>query len=78
MVITLRCSETASTMQDNSNRCNRDVHRFCGPEREPARQGMTVLDSAQLFADHREVCIRHRGEFYRLLMTKNGKLILNK
>jgi hemin uptake protein HemP len=37
-----------------------------------------VIDSAQLFADRREVQIRHRSELYRLLVTKNGKLILNK
>jgi len=64
-------------MQDN-HRCKQDVDRLSDLEVEPARQGMTVLDSAQLFADRREVRIRHQGEFYRLLLTRNGKLILNK
>ena len=37
-----------------------------------------VIDSAQLLADGKEVQIRHAGEVYRLRVTKNGKLILNK
>ena len=40
--------------------------------------GAPVIDSAQLFADRKEVQIRHAGEVYRLRVTKNGKLILNK
>ncbi|MFP4053732.1 MAG: hemin uptake protein HemP [Phycisphaerae bacterium] len=41
-----------------------------------ARQG--VIESAELFADRNEVQIHHDGEVYRLRLTKNGKLILNK
>jgi hemin uptake protein HemP len=41
-----------------------------------ARQG--VIESADLFADRNEVQIHHDGEVYRLRLTKNGKLILNK
>jgi hemin uptake protein HemP len=37
-----------------------------------------ILDSAQLFADGNEVKIRHEGQVYRLRVTKNRKLILNK
>jgi len=37
-----------------------------------------VIDSAQLLADRKEVQIRHAGEVYRLRVTRNGKLILNK
>jgi hemin uptake protein HemP len=49
-------------------------------DRQAERQfgDIKVIDSAQLFADRREVRIRHRGECYRLLLTKNGRLILNK
>lgn len=36
------------------------------------------IESSRLFADRKEVRIRHRGEIYRLRVTKNGKLILNK
>jgi hemin uptake protein HemP len=41
-----------------------------------ARQG--VIESADLFAERNEVQIHHDGEVYRLRLTKNGKLILNK
>jgi hemin uptake protein HemP len=40
--------------------------------------GTPVIDSAQLLADRKEVQICHAGEVYRLRVTKNGKLILNK
>ena len=36
------------------------------------------LDSADLFADCKEVTIRHGEEIYRLRLTKSGKLILHK
>lgn len=36
------------------------------------------LTSEALFAGGREVLIVHRGERYRLLLTRQGKLILNK
>jgi hemin uptake protein HemP len=36
------------------------------------------LTSESLFAGGREVLIVHRGERYRLLLTRQGKLILNK
>ena len=37
-----------------------------------------IIDSVQLFAGRKEVVIRHGGQVYRLRVTKNGKLILNK
>ena len=37
-----------------------------------------VLEASYLFADRNEVRIHHDGEVYRLRLTKNGKLILNK
>jgi hemin uptake protein HemP len=42
------------------------------------REAPRVIESASLFGDEREVGIRHRGEVYRLRVTRNGKLILNK
>lgn len=41
---------------------------------EPAR----VLRSEAIFDGDREVVILHRGMRYRLLQTRQGKLILNK
>lgn len=35
-------------------------------------------DTEQLFGDGREVRLRHCGEEYRLILTKNNKLILMK
>lgn len=34
--------------------------------------------SASLFGDAREVQIIHAGECYRLIVTRNGRLVLNK
>jgi hemin uptake protein HemP len=45
-------------------------------KRPPHREG--VVESDDLFAERNEVQIRHAGEVYRLRVTKNGKLILNK
>ena len=46
--------------------------------KEVANRGVRVIDSASLFAGRKEVQIRHQGELYRLRITRNGKLILNK
>jgi hemin uptake protein HemP len=35
-------------------------------------------DTATLFAGRREIVIRHAGADYRMKITKQGKLILNK
>ena len=37
-----------------------------------------VLDSRQLFGRQTEISILHAGETYRLRITRQGKLILNK
>jgi len=34
--------------------------------------------SEELFSGKREILIEHEGAYYRLLITKAGKLILNK
>jgi hemin uptake protein HemP len=47
------------------------------PERPPAAPAPTY-DSAELFNGRREVLIRHGGALYRLKITRQGKLILNK
>jgi hemin uptake protein HemP len=36
------------------------------------------VDSGQLFEGHRELIILHRGEAYRLRITRQDKLILTK
>lgn len=39
---------------------------------------LPLLISEELFQGQREVLIQHAGELYRLRLTRNGKLILNK
>jgi hemin uptake protein HemP len=48
-----------------------------GPARTAAAAEQ-VLDSRTLFRDRTEIQIRHEGELYRLRLTRNGRLILNK
>ncbi len=48
----------------------------CAAER--LLQRASVIESEYLFAGRNEVQIRHADEIYRLRLTKNGKLILNK
>lgn len=47
-------------------------------EGKPLPADPPVLDSKTLFRNAREVQIMHRGEIYRLLCTRGGKLILVK
>ncbi len=44
----------------------------------PATVAERVWNSAELLAGAQEVCIDHGGETYRLRLTRNGKLILQK
>ncbi len=37
-----------------------------------------TLSSVDLFCGRREIAIEHGGAFYRLKITRQGKLILNK
>lgn len=51
--------------------------------RQPAEPGQRTLPSGAiptdfLFQGGQEVLIGHRGEIYRLRITRNGKLILTK
>ena len=41
-------------------------------------RGVPVFDSQQLFDGVREIRLRHCSEEYRLILTKNNKLILMK
>ena len=44
---------------------------------ERLKQGK-VLRAKDLFGEGREVLIEHENSCYRLILTKSGKLILNK
>lgn len=39
---------------------------------------LRTLDSSQLLLGENEVLIRHGDDYYRLRLTRNGKLILQK
>jgi hemin uptake protein HemP len=43
-----------------------------------ARPIVRVIDTRELFGESTEVRLHHRGEEYRLRITKQGKLILTK
>ncbi|MCD4831844.1 MAG: hemin uptake protein HemP [Anaerohalosphaeraceae bacterium] len=43
----------------------------------PAQQ-IPMIESSQLFGKSSEIMIRHEGAVYRLRITRNGKLIMNK
>lgn len=47
-------------------------------DRSVTPQRMTAFSTAELFRDAREIEIEHNGEIYRLRITRQGKLILNK
>ena len=50
------------------------------PEKAPQRLAETpaVLESDTLFRGASEIIIRHQGADYRMKITRQGKLILNK
>jgi hemin uptake protein HemP len=53
--------------------------KFPDPAEMPpdaARQAATVLDSTQLFGSKKLVLIRHNDGWYRLMVTRQNKLIL--
>lgn len=48
-------------------------HGTVGP-----REAIRVVRSEEIFAGERVVLIQHGGELYRLLVTRNDRLILQK
>jgi hemin uptake protein HemP len=47
-------------------------------EQQPEDHGRRVVDSADLLQGEKAVLIRHDDQMYRLIVTRNGKLILQK
>ena len=58
----------------------RDGHRTgdAGAAPQPVLNGGPLVSSTALFGRHTEVGISHAGEIYRLRITRQGKLVLNK
>lgn len=46
--------------------------------RRSGQEPLPEYDTGTLFAGRREIVIRHAGADYRMKITKQGKLILNK
>ena len=65
-----------------SSICNQNaVHRGDDADDEPQTKYQTqqrTYNSQQLFAGTNEIGIEHGGQLYRLKITRQGKLILNK
>lgn len=45
---------------------------------ETTGQEAAIIDARALFGSAREITIKHEGALYRLKITRQGKLILNK
>lgn len=41
-------------------------------------QQTRIVESTDIFRGHNEIMIRHEGVIYRMKITRQGKLILNK
>ena len=48
------------------------------PNETPSEGSPREFDSADLLRGEKEILIRHAGEVYRLRLTRNDKLILQK
>lgn len=57
---------------------NKITSRSLLQENNQSFEEPTVIESSDLFAGRIEIHIRHDGQTYRLRITKNGKLIMNK
>lgn len=66
-------SEVADNQQDTAN--NLPPHERTSNGNANATRS---IPSEDLFRGQRELLIEHSGEIYRLRLTRNGKLILNK
>ncbi|MEX0956175.1 MAG: hemin uptake protein HemP [Rhizobiaceae bacterium] len=53
-------------------------HQIATPRAESAVRPVKTLSSVNLFQGTREIAIEHGESVYRLKITRQGKLILNK
>ena len=65
-----REAHVSTTRQDDA--------RLADEAEIPPAQTLREYDTASLFAGAREIVIHHAGAAYRMKITKQGKLILNK
>lgn len=55
-----------------------DIFKLAPLRNAPVVAEIRVLEGSDLFAGANEIMIRHDGVIYRLKITRQGKLILNK
>jgi hemin uptake protein HemP len=48
------------------------------PPQIPMPSGARLVDSEDLLQGAKTLVIRHAGEYYRLIVTRNDKLVLHK
>lgn len=53
-------------------------HRFKRVDYSDEQEFIPLIDSKELFGPAKEVLVRHQGTIYRLRITQNDKLIMNK
>jgi hemin uptake protein HemP len=55
-----------------------DIFKHAPLQAEPAVAETRIVESADLFRGTNEIMIRHDGVVYRMKITRQGTLILNK
>jgi hemin uptake protein HemP len=61
---------------ENNNK--KKIRYFDNQSNVSQNRQVPVFDTKQLFGDSREIRLHHCSEEYRLILTKNNKLILTK
>jgi hemin uptake protein HemP len=65
-------AEGGDVENDTQDKANAEASRT------PPSEDLPQYDTGTLFAGRREIIIHHAGAAYRMKITKQGKLILNK
>lgn len=71
-------SRGLSIFNDNDYHFRMTTQTSPTPTQQAPALAPTVVEASVLMGKHSEIAIRHRGEIYRLRVTRNGKLILTK
>ena len=69
--------ETAYTTTEGTREMSENEQQV-KPTEHPSEPPAKILRSEEIFEGRRQIFIAHGTEIYRLLHTKNGKLILQK
>ena len=78
MQVRLPRERVSSRMPEIQSRLAADVQIKARTSESPLEPQLQTYGSRELFNGSREVAIEHGGSLYRLKITRQGKLILNK